>query len=107
VVFLHALKPGAADRSWGIAVAKLAGLPREVTARAAAVLAALEERARGLTPLAEELPLFAAPPRPAAAPVSPLLAALEEADPDALSPREAHALLVRLKALLAGEAERP
>jgi DNA mismatch repair protein MutS len=101
VVFLHALKPGAADRSWGIAVAKLAGLPREVTARAGAVLAALEERARGLTPLAEELPLFsaAAPmPRPA---LPEALRVLADADPDALSPREAHALLVRLKSMLA------
>jgi DNA mismatch repair protein MutS len=110
VVFLHAIRPGAADRSWGIAVAKLAGLPREVTARAAQVLAALEERARGLTPLAEELPLFAAPtPSPAGSPagpaLSPVLAALAEADPDALSPREAHALLVRLKALAAGQGD--
>jgi DNA mismatch repair protein MutS len=100
VVFLHALKPGAADRSWGIAVAKLAGLPREVTGRAAAVLAALEQRAKGLTPLAEELPLFAARPKPPSAP-SALLALLAEADPDTLSPREAHALLVRLKTMLA------
>jgi DNA mismatch repair protein MutS len=103
VVFLHAIRPGAADRSWGIAVARLAGLPREVTARAAQVLAALEERARGLAPLAEELPLFAAPPPPRPAPdPAPVLAALAAADPDAMSPREAHALLVRLKALAAG-----
>uniref|UniRef100_UPI0025C2C46D DNA mismatch repair protein MutS n=1 Tax=Elioraea sp. TaxID=2185103 RepID=UPI0025C2C46D len=100
VVFLHALKPGAADRSWGIAVARLAGLPREVTGRAAAVLAALEQRAKGLTPLADELPLFAARPRHAGSAHSALVAALAEADPDALSPREAHALLVRLKSML-------
>ncbi|WP_239451622.1 DNA mismatch repair protein MutS [Elioraea rosea] len=101
VVFLHALKPGAADRSWGIAVARLAGLPREVTARAAAVLAALEERARGLTPLAEELPLFAGAPKAAqAGPREAAFAALVEANPDAMSPLEAHALLVRLKSLL-------
>jgi DNA mismatch repair protein MutS len=100
VVFLHALKPGAADRSWGIAVAKLAGLPREVTGRAAAVLAALEERARGLTPLAEELPLFAAPAPKPAPPAPEALRLLAEADPDALSPREAHALLVRLRSML-------
>jgi DNA mismatch repair protein MutS len=65
------------------------------------VLAALEERARGLTPLAEELPLFsaAAPmPRPA---LPEALRVLADADPDALSPREAHALLVRLKSMLA------
>jgi len=100
VVFLHAIRPGAADRSWGIAVARLAGLPRSVTARAAEVLAALEERARGLAPLAEELPLFSAQ-RPRAEPaLHPALAELAAIDPDALSPREAHALLVRLKALV-------
>lgn len=100
VVFLHTLKPGAADRSWGIAVARLAGLPREVTGRAAAVLAALEERARGLTPLAEELPLFSATAPKPAPPAPEALRLLAEADPDALSPREAHALLVRLRSML-------
>ena len=100
VVFSHAIRPGAADRSWGIAVARLAGLPREVTARAAEVLAALEERARGLAPLAEELPLFAARRSPADAARHPVLAELAGLDPDALSPREAHALLVRLKSML-------
>jgi DNA mismatch repair protein MutS len=110
VVFLHALKPGAADRSWGIAVAKLAGLPREVTARAAAVLAALEERAKGLTPLAEELPLFAASqtqkPRQDDGQVEEVRRLLAAADPDAMSPREAHALLVTLRSMLgyAGDA---
>ncbi|MBY0333262.1 MAG: DNA mismatch repair protein MutS, partial [Acetobacteraceae bacterium] len=59
VVFLHSVGPGAAERSWGLHVARLAGVPKPVLARAAQVLAALEERARGLDPLSDELPLFA------------------------------------------------
>ncbi|WP_337876937.1 DNA mismatch repair protein MutS, partial [Elioraea sp.] len=100
VVFLHAVAEGAADRSYGLHVAKLAGVPREVVARAATVLAALEERARGLAPLAEEMPLFAAAPRGRAEPADEIRRALAETDPDALSPREAHALLVRLKGMV-------
>jgi DNA mismatch repair protein MutS len=109
VVFLHLVAPGASERSWGLHVAKLAGVPREVVARAAAVLAALEERARGLDPLAGEMPLFA---RPAPAPAvveqvgppeagpDPLRAALAGIDPDALTPRAALEALYRLKAML-------
>jgi DNA mismatch repair protein MutS len=100
VVFLHAVAEGAADRSYGLHVAKLAGVPREVIARAGTVLAALEERARGLAPLAEEMPLFAAAPRGRAEPADELRRVLAETDPDALSPREAHALLVRLKGMV-------
>jgi DNA mismatch repair protein MutS len=99
VVFLHALAEGAADRSYGLHVAKLAGVPREVIARAATVLAALEERARGLAPLAEEMPLFA---QQAARPEAPdaLRRVLAETDPDALSPRDALDLVVRLKGMV-------
>lgn len=99
VVFLHEVEEGAADRSYGLHVARLAGVPREVVARAQTVLSALEERARGLAPLAEELPLFAARPTAASAQPDELRRILAETDPDDLSPREAHALLVRLKAL--------
>ncbi|MBK1658378.1 DNA mismatch repair protein MutS [Paracraurococcus ruber] len=105
VVFLHAVAPGTAERSWGLHVAKLAGVPRAVLARAAQVLAALEARAKGLDPLSDELPLFA---RPAAAPAAaapgghPALAALAALDPDALSPREAQEALYRLKSLMEG-----
>ncbi len=62
VVFLHEIAPGAADRSYGIHVAKLAGLPAAVIARAEQVLATLEkgEQSGALTRLAEDLPLFAA-----------------------------------------------
>jgi DNA mismatch repair protein MutS len=103
VVFLHSVGPGAAERSWGLHVARLAGVPKPVVARAEVVLAALEARARGLDPLSDELPLFA---RPAAAPQAqpaqhPALAALAALDPDALSPREAQDALYRLKSLLA------
>ena len=101
VVFLHAVGPGTAERSWGLHVAKLAGVPRAVLARAAQVLASLEERARGLDPLSDELPLFARPaPPPAGA--HPALDALAALDPDALSPREAQEALYQLKSLLVG-----
>jgi len=100
VVFEHRVGPGAAERSWGVHVARLAGVPRPVLARAEAVLAALEARARGLDPLSEELPLFArAAPAPAPA-GHPALAALAELDADSLSPREALDALYRLKSLL-------
>ncbi|MCO6420007.1 DNA mismatch repair protein MutS, partial [Siccirubricoccus sp. KC 17139] len=119
VVFLHSIGPGAAERSWGLHVARLAGVPRPVLARAAEVLAALEARARGLDPLAEELPLFARPaaaaadgampvPEPALpqADQHPALAALAALDPDTLSPREAQAELYRLHGLLNGTVKR-
>jgi DNA mismatch repair protein MutS len=107
VVFLHSVGPGAAERSWGLHVAQLAGVPRPVLTRAAQVLAALEARARGLDPLSDELPLFAATPAaPAAVPAPPAghpaLAALAALDPDALTPRAAQEALYRLKALLDG-----
>jgi DNA mismatch repair protein MutS len=94
-------------------VARLAGVPRAVLARGAAVLAALEARARGLDPLSDELPLFARPAAPMDAPLAraaplpgphPALAALAALDPDALSPREAQAALYRLRAMLEAEA---
>ncbi|MCB4822059.1 DNA mismatch repair protein MutS [Roseicella aerolata] len=106
VVFLHSVAPGTAERSWGLHVAKLAGVPRAVLTRAAQVLAALEARAKGLDPLSDELPLFAR--APAAAKIAPppgehpALAALAALDPDALSPREAQEALYRLKSLLDG-----
>jgi DNA mismatch repair protein MutS len=102
VVFQHLVGEGAAERSWGVHVARLAGVPRPVLARASQVLSALEARARAGGPdaLAAELPLFAqGAPRPAVPPASPLHAALAELDPDALSPREAQEALYRLKAL--------
>jgi DNA mismatch repair protein MutS len=105
VVFLHEVAPGTADRSYGIHVAKLAGLPKGVTARAGEVLEILEKGEEGgaLARLADDLPLFRAARRPAAppSPESPALALLRDTRPDELSPREALDLLYRLKALAA------
>ncbi len=106
VVFLHEVAPGTADRSYGIHVAKLAGLPASVTARAAEVLEILEKGEEGgaLARLADDLPLFRAARRAApepAPPASPAEDLLRAARPDELSPREALELIYRLKALLA------
>lgn len=101
LVLLHELAEGPADRSYGIAVAKLAGLPPAVLARAASVLAKLEQgRAAtgGIAAGLDDLPLFAALAEEPAA-VDPLRAALEEIEPDSLSPREALEIVYRLKSL--------
>ena len=106
VVFLHEVAPGTADRSYGIHVARLAGLPGAAIARAEQVLETLEqgEQAGALATLADDLPLFrAVPPRagssPAAGP-SPVEQALAEVEPDTLTPREALEVIYRLKSLL-------
>jgi len=104
VVFLHEVVPGAADRSYGIQVAKLAGLPASVVARAETVLKELEktDRAAPVARLVDDLPLFAFPaaaPPPAAPRVDPLRAALHALNPDEMTPREALDALYRLKAL--------
>jgi DNA mismatch repair protein MutS len=106
VVFLHEVARGTADRSYGIHVAKLAGLPVSVTARAAEVLEILEkgEEAGALARLADDLPLFRAARRPPPEPAphaSPAEDLLREVRPDELSPREALELLYRLKVLMA------
>ena len=101
IVFLHEVVAGIADRSYGIHVARLAGLPLPVVARARKILERLERSGSKTNPagLMEELPLFAvAPPVPAENKAEKALAAVV---PDALSPREALALVYRLKALLA------
>jgi DNA mismatch repair protein MutS len=105
VVFLHEVGPGTADRSYGIHVAKLAGLPRSVTARAEEVLAVLEKGEQGgaLARLADDLPLFSAArrrvePSPSESAAEALL---RDTRPDELTPREALDLLYRLKALAA------
>lgn len=103
LVLLHEVADGAADRSYGIAVAKLAGLPPAVVARARSVLAKLEagrDATGGIAAGLDDLPLFAAAePEPMP---DPIASALEEVDPDALTPREALELLYRLKRLAAG-----
>ena len=106
VVFLHEVAPGAADRSYGIHVAKLAGLPKPVIRRAEAVLAVLERGATAggapLARLADDLPLFSAMRRePEAIPrPSAVEAMLREINPDDLSPRDALELLYRLVSVL-------
>ncbi|MFZ5834763.1 MAG: DNA mismatch repair protein MutS [Pseudomonadota bacterium] len=104
VIFLHEVAPGAADRSYGIQVAKLAGLPAPVIARAQAVLAQLESQAatgRGAQNI-DALPLFTAPPAPAPEETanSRLVAALRAKNPDELSPREALQFIYHLHGLL-------
>jgi DNA mismatch repair protein MutS len=102
-VLLHEVAEGAADRSYGIAVAKLAGLPPGVVVRAKAVLAKLEagrNATGGIAAGLDDLPLFAATGEAEPAPdaVSEALAAIE---PDSLTPREALEALYRLKTLWA------
>ncbi|WP_294622489.1 DNA mismatch repair protein MutS [uncultured Roseovarius sp.] len=105
VIFLHEVKRGAADRSYGVQVAKLAGLPHTVVERARVVLDALEkgEREGGTAQkaLIDDLPLFSATPPPAPAPVraSDLDKRMAEILPDDLTPREALDLIYELKGL--------
>jgi DNA mismatch repair protein MutS len=103
VVFLHEVVPGAADRSYGIQVAKLAGLPPSVIERAKIVLAKLEAEDRA-SPRGgfDDLPLFAAPaklapPDPREAALEALIAALQALNPDEMSPRDALEALYALK----------
>jgi DNA mismatch repair protein MutS len=107
VVFLHEVLPGSADRSYGIQVARLAGLPAPVIARAKAVLAKLEAQDRGQTAraLTDDLPLFAVPSRAAAEAALPseaeqLITAVKALHPDEMTPREALDALYALKAKL-------
>ncbi|GGO57337.1 DNA mismatch repair protein MutS [Roseovarius pacificus] len=108
VIFLHEVRRGAADRSYGVQVAKLAGLPDTVVERARVVLDALEkgEREGGTAQkaLIDDLPLFAAMPPPAPAPVrdSELDKRMAEVLPDELTPRQALDLIYELKGLAEG-----
>jgi DNA mismatch repair protein MutS len=105
VVFLHEVAPGAADRSYGIHVAQLAGLPAAVVARAEEVLAALEkgEQSGAVTRLADDLPLFAAAPRPAGGIARQVESEVDKAlaaiNPDELTPKQALELLYELRRL--------
>ncbi len=106
VIFLHEVKDGAADRSYGVQVAQLAGLPNAVITRARDVLEALEKGERERTSpkaLIDDLPLFSAvaehsAPSPAKGP-SELEVKLESIQPDELSPRDALQLIYELKEL--------
>jgi DNA mismatch repair protein MutS len=104
LVFLHEAGPGPADRSYGVQVAKLAGVPPTVVARAREVLARLETQTASPARL-EDLPLFAAAAQStpvAIAEPGPIERALAELDVDGMSPREAMAALYRLKGMAEG-----
>ena len=98
VVFLHEVREGPANQSYGLAVAQLAGVSSAVVRRARSLLTQLEERALGKRP---QLDLFASAPE-AAATEQPdsLRERLKSLDLDAVSPRDAHALLEELQRIL-------
>ena len=103
VIFLHEVIDGAADRSYGIHVAKLAGLPKAVLKRADQVLHNLERQGKGMSvkDISEELPLFACiKERKEEKISSPALDELSQINPDDLSPREALEKLYELKKML-------
>ncbi|MES1989536.1 MAG: DNA mismatch repair protein MutS [Pseudomonadota bacterium] len=102
VVFLHEVAAGAADRSYGIQVAKLAGLPPSVIVRAQMVLTALEKGSEGrkTTTLIDDLPLFSASAKTANPQKESLVEVeLKKINPDELTPKEALDALYRLKSL--------
>jgi DNA mismatch repair protein MutS len=114
IVFLHAVKEGPANRSYGLQVAQLAGVPREVITQARHYLEALESQrdqhnsaaSAGPRAAQRELPLFAAAPAPPAKRAlepDPLRAAIESIDPDELSPKAALETLYRLRKLLSAD----
>ena len=99
IVFLHEIQAGPASRSYGIQVARLAGVPNSVLQHAKYALTALEsDAASGKV----QVDLFAPPPEPIDAGPSPLEAKLSQIDPDTLSPRDALDALYQLKKLLKG-----
>lgn len=102
VVFLHEVISGAADRSYGIHVAKLAGLPKAVVKRAEQVLENLEKdnKSVNISSLTDDLPLFAALTVKEEKEESPLLKEVENLNPDEYSPREALEKLYQIKALV-------
>ena len=106
IIFLHEVRKGAADRSYGVQVAKLAGLPHSVIERAKVVLEALEKGEREgnkQATLIDDLPLFRAAP-PAAPPIRPKTSAVEDrlkaVHPDELTPMEALRLVYEIKGLI-------
>ncbi len=107
VIFLHEVAPGAADRSYGIQVARLAGLPEDVVERAHGLLTEFEASERGapVTRMVDDLPLFARAAKPVEVPAPDRMAfdrlqkAIDAIDPDALSPRAALEAIYMLKRL--------
>jgi DNA mismatch repair protein MutS len=106
LVFLHSVKDGPANQSYGLQVAALAGIPKSVTAQARRYLTELErerDALRSSTSPQAELPLFGPPRSEAPPPTSAALEALRTIDPNAVSPREALELLFRLQQLDAAD----
>ncbi|MDP1968476.1 MAG: DNA mismatch repair protein MutS [Burkholderiaceae bacterium] len=97
IVFLHEIQPGPASRSYGIQVARLAGMPAAVLNHARHALGALEAQQ---TETRAQVDLFAAPPEPESSAPSAVESALSAIDPDALSPREALDALYAIRKLL-------
>lgn len=105
VIFMHEVIEGAADRSYGIHVAKLAGLPKVVVKRSEQVLDSLENsgKSRNIVRLADDLPLFASVREKEENEIekqAPALQALENLNPDDLTPKAALEKLYELKSLL-------
>ena len=110
IFFLHKLVEGATNRSYGVQVARLAGVPAPVIARAREIMASLEDGADPRRVIRKGRPvrrkpktgmadLFAAPPATEPAAPSAVELRLKSVDPDAMTPRDAHALLYDLKKL--------
>ena len=97
IVFLHQIEPGPASRSYGVQVARLAGMPAALIRQARATLEALQAKADAGQ---DQVDLFAPPPAAPALEASAIELALADIDPDKLSPREALDALYRLRALL-------
>ncbi len=106
IIFLHEVRHGSADRSYGIQVAKLAGLPPAVIARAGTVLKALEEGDQAHKPdtLIDDLPLFSVETPDTGSHIKATSSKLHDAlgglDPDAMTPKDALDALYQLKALM-------
>jgi DNA mismatch repair protein MutS len=94
IVFLHQIEPGPASRSYGVQVARLAGMPAALVRQARATLEALEAKAQSGQ---AQVDLFAPPPAAAVPETSAVERALAAIDPDSLTPREALDALYRLK----------
>jgi len=98
IVFLHEIQPGPASRSYGVQVAQLAGMPDALVRQARRTLEALETQSQLESAQVDLFAPVSIAPAPMVSELDQMLASI---DPDALSPREAHEMLYRLKALQA------
>jgi len=109
IIFLHEVAKGAADRSYGVQVAKLAGLPKSVTERAQTILHMLEKDEQGgkFKALVDDLPLFSAAASPPSTTdiVSPVEERLKTVLPDELAPMDALKLIYELQELASARAK--